>query len=31
MKSLEEEMQMWKENSNKNFAKILTQIDNEFG
>jgi hypothetical protein len=30
MKSLEEEMQMWKENSNKNFAKILTQIDNEF-
>jgi hypothetical protein len=30
MKSLEEEMQMWKENSNKNFAKVLTQIDNEF-
>lgn len=30
MKSLEEEMQMWKENSNKNFAKILTQIDDEF-
>lgn len=30
MKSLEEEMQMWKENSNKNFAKVLTQIDKEF-
>lgn len=30
MKSLEETMQMWQENSKKDFAKILTQIDNEF-
>lgn len=30
MKTLEEEMKMWEENSNKSFAKVLTLIDNEF-
>lgn len=30
MKSLEEEMKMWEENSNKSFAKVLTQIENKF-
>lgn len=30
MESFEEKMKIWEENSNKNFAKILTQIDNEF-
>jgi succinate dehydrogenase flavin-adding protein (antitoxin of CptAB toxin-antitoxin module) len=30
MSVLEEQIKMWEENSNKSFAKILTQIDNEF-